>query len=272
MKTSKQRLVHLLFFIITLGILYPILFIISNSFKPLKEAYNTILNLIPQNFTLDNFTYLFKNLPLLEITWNTFFVATVITVVKLIIAFFAAYSFTYYRIKGKKTIYFLIISTLFIPFTASMIPNYLLIAQLNLIDTSWGVILPQLADAMGIFLLTQTMRGIPVSLLEVAEIDNISQWTIMRKIVFPLSRHAITSTGIWFFITSWNEFVWPVLILKSTERYTLPLAMQTYISSEGGTNFTVAMSISLITMIVPLLLYTLFQKYIIGTFISTGIK
>ncbi|MEM5125803.1 carbohydrate ABC transporter permease, partial [Enterococcus faecium] len=162
--------------------------------------------------------------------------------------------------------------TMFIPFTVAMIPNYLLIAKLNLIDTTWGVIIPQFADAMGIFLLTQTMREIPVSLLDVAALDNIKQTTVMSKIVFPLTRHAITSTGIWFFITSWNEYVWPVLILRTVDNYTLPLAMQTYISSEGGTNFTVAMAISLITMFVPLVLYAIFQKYIIGTFVSAGIK
>ena len=161
---------------------------------------------------------------------------------------------------------------MFIPFTVAMLPNYLLIAKLNLIDTTWGVIIPQFADAMGIFLLTQTMREIPVSLLDVAALDNIKQTTVMSKIVFPLTRHAITSTGIWFFITSWNEYVWPVLILRTVDNYTLPLAMQTYISSEGGTNFTVAMAISLITMFVPLVLYAIFQKYIIGTFVSAGIK
>lgn len=268
----KRLLPHLLFIVILIIIIYPLLFIIANSFKPLKEAYQTITSLIPQPFTLENFRYLFDNLPILKITGNTFFIASIITVVKLIVAFFAAYSFTYCRIKGKKIWYLVIIGTMFIPFTVSMIPNYLLIAKLNLINTTWGVILPQFADAMGIFLLTQTMREIPASLLDVAALDNIKQPAIMGKIVFPLTRHAITSTGIWFFITSWNEYVWPVLILRTVENYTLPLAMQTYISSEGGTNFTVAMSISLITMFVPLVLYAIFQKYIIGTFVSAGIK
>ena len=132
--------------------------------------------------------------------------------------------------------------------------------------------IPQFADAMGVFLLTQTMRGIPVPLLEAAELDNIKQSIVMKDIVFPLIKHSITSTGIWFFITSWNEFVWPVLILKSVDKYTLPLAMQMFISAEGGTNFTTAMAISLMTMAVPLLLYIIFQKYIISTFISSGIK
>ncbi|MGO3751070.1 ABC transporter permease subunit, partial [Vagococcus salmoninarum] len=115
-------------------------------------------------------------------------------------------------------------------------------------------------------------RSIPKTLIEAAKLDNIKDGKIMTGIVFPLSRHAISSTGIWFFITTWNEYVWPVLILKKTENYTLPLALQNYISAEGGTNFTVAMSVSVVTMIVPLTLYLIFQKYIIGTFVSAGIK
>lgn len=272
MKIKKQTLYHILFILTILIILYPIFFIIANAFKPLKEAYHTVLSLIPQPFTVENFTYLFENIPIVKITLNTFIIATTVTLVKLTLSFFASYAFVYYKIKGQRWLYLLIISTMFIPFTVTMIPNYIIMSKFGLIDNIVGVILPQFADAMGVFLLTQTMRGIPIPLIEAATLDNIKQPLIMRKIVFPLIKHSVTSTGIWFFITSWNEFIWPVLILKSIDNYTLPLAMQMYISSEGGTNFTTAMAISLITMAVPLGLYAIFQKYIISTFISSGIK
>ncbi|WP_159583660.1 carbohydrate ABC transporter permease [Streptococcus halichoeri] len=272
MKTKSKFVYHLFMLGICLVVLYPISFIVANAFKPLKVAYHTVLSLIPNPFTLENFQKLFDSLPLISITWNTFFIATAITLLKLVLAFFAAYAFVYFKVKGQRLLYILMISTLFIPFTVTMIPNYLMISKLGLLDTSWGVILPQIADAMGIFLLTQTMRGIPRSLIEAAHLDHISQKKIMLGIVFPLIKHSLTSTGIWFFITSWNEFVWPVLILKSVKQFTLPLAMQMYISSEGGTNFTMAMAISLMSMLVPLLLYICFQKYIISTFISSGIK
>lgn len=272
MKTKHAWIYHVLFILVIVVILYPILFIVGNSFKPLKEAYHTILSIIPHNFTTENFTYLFETLPIVKITGNTFLIATIVTLVKLTVSFFASYGFVYYKIKGQRWLYMLIISTMFIPFTVTMIPNYLVVSKFNLIDSTWGVMIPQFADAMGVFLLTQTMRGIPVPLLEAAELDNIKQSIVMKDIVFPLIKHSITSTGIWFFITSWNEFVWPVLILKSVDKYTLPLAMQMFISAEGGTNFTTAMAISLMTMAVPLLLYIIFQKYIISTFISSGIK
>ena len=102
--------------------------------------------------------------------------------------------------------------------------------------------------------------------------DHVGNLKIMTDIVIPLVRPAMISTGIIFFINSWNEYVWPVLILKSKENYTLSLALQMYISSEGGTEFTVAMAVSVITMLVPLVLYIIFQRYIINTFAMSGIK
>ena len=153
-----------------------------------------------------------------------------------------------------------------------MIPNYLLISKIGLRDRIWGVALPQLADVLGIFLLRQAMRGIPLALIEAARMENIRHMKIMRGIVIPLVRPSIISTGIIFFINSWNEYVWPVLILKSKENYTLSLALQMYISAEGGTEFTIAMAVSVLTMLIPLVLYIIFQRYIINTFAASGLK
>lgn len=253
-------------------LLFPIIFGLGMSFKPLKEAYQNTLNFLPLPFTFENYTMLFESIDVGRITWNTFVVATVITLFKVVTSFLAAYAFVFLQFRGKNILFFLLIGTMFIPFATTMIPNYLFISNIGLADNILGVILPQLADAVGIFLIRQSMRTIPQSLIEAAKLDNTSQWHIMRDIVLPLTRPAITSTGIWFFILAWNEYVWPILILKSVENYTLPLALQMFVSSEGGTNFTVAMAVSMITLLIPLVLYLIFQRYIIGTFASTGIK
>ncbi|MFM1653540.1 carbohydrate ABC transporter permease [Brevibacillus sp. B_LB10_24] len=263
---------HIVFIITICILLFPIIFAIGSSFKSLQEAYNNVVNIIPIQPTLENYQTFFKSLPAFKIAANTFIIASVVTIFKLLTSFLAAYAFVFFQFKGKNLLYFLLISTIFIPFTVTMIPNYLAISKIGLTDSIWGVILPQLADAMGIFLIRQSMKTIPLSLIEVARLDDLGHARIMKDIVLPLVRPAVTSTGIWFFISSWNEYVWPVLILKTTENYTLPLALQMYISSEGGTNFTVAMAVSVMTMIIPLTLYLLFQRYIIGTFASSGIK
>lgn len=269
---DSQILWHILLVLIVVIMLFPIVFAISNSFKTNSEAMNTVMSLIPKNPTIENYIHVFEKLPFVQITLNTFVIAAVVTSLKTVTSLLAAYAFVYFDFKGKGIIYFIMLSTMFIPFTVTMIPNYLLISKLGLADSIVGVMLPQFADVLGIFMLRQAMRGINKSLIEVAKLDNIGNFKIMRDIVLPLVRPSIISTGIIFFINSWNEYVWPVLILKSKENYTLSLALQMYISAEGGTNFSVAMAVSVMTMIIPLTLYLIFQRYIINTFAMSGIK
>lgn len=273
MKTKDRQIGwHLFLVVVVFLLLMPIVFAISNSFKTMQEAFNTVFQVIPLHPTLENYRHVFDKLPFVKITLNTFLLASTVTIFKTITGLLAAYAFVYFRFKGKGFLYFIMLSTLFIPFTVTMIPNYLLISKIGLRDRIWGVALPQLADVLGIFLLRQAMRGIPLALIEAARMENIRHMKIMRDIVIPLVRPSIISTGIIFFINSWNEYVWPVLILKSKENYTLSLALQMYISAEGGTEFTIAMAVSVLTMLIPLVLYIIFQRYIINTFAASGLK
>ena len=273
MKTKDRQIGwHLFLVVVVFLLLMPIVFAISNSFKTMQEAFNTVFQVIPLHPTLENYRHVFDQLPFVKITLNTFLIASTVTIFKTITGLLAAYAFVYFRFKGKGFLYFIMLSTLFIPFTVTMIPNYLLISKIGLRDRIWGVALPQLADVLGIFLLRQAMRGIPLALIEAARMENIRHMKIMRDIVIPLVRPSIISTGIIFFINSWNEYVWPVLILKSKENYTLSLALQMYISAEGGTEFTIAMAVSVLTMLIPLVLYIIFQRYIVNTFAASGLK
>lgn len=271
-KMTSEYKWHILLILFVIVSLFPIVFAISSSFKELNEAYSNVFGIIPKNPTINNYKEVILRLPFYKITENTFFIATTVTVFKVITSVLAAYSFVYFDFKYKNILYFILISTIFIPFTVTMIPNYLTVSKLGFNDKLLGVILPQLSDATGIFLIRQSMKTIPKALIEVAELENVGHFKRMRDIVIPLVKPAIISTGIMFFINSWNEYVWPVLILKSKENFTLPLALQLFISSEGGTDFTIAMAVSVITMIIPLILYIIFQKYIINTFTSSGIK
>lgn len=277
MRTNKEWtlgsiLWTLLFIFIVIIWFFPILFALGTSLRPLSDVYNNVLNFFPLRPIFDNYQHLIERLPLLRIVMNTFTIATSVTVLKLVISFLAAYAFVYFDFKGKNTSYFVLIATIFIPFTVTMIPNYLFISSLGFNDNIFAVVFPLVADATGILLMNQAMRNIPYSLIEVAKLDNIGDGRIMKDIIIPLIRPQLTSTGIWFFINSWNEFVWPSLFLRSEENFTLPIALQLFISSEGGTDFAVAMAISVLTMSIPLALYLVFQKHIIGTFTSSGIK
>lgn len=252
--------------------IFPIVFALGTSFRRMEDVFSNVLNFIPFRPTFVNYINLSGRLPLLRVIWNTFAVAVTVTLLKLLTSFLAAYAFVYFRIAAKKALYFVFIACVFVPFTVTMVPNYLLIADMGLGDSIVGVMLPQLADASGILLMYQAMRNIPFSLVESAQLDGVGDRRIMMDLALPLIRAQVTATGIWFFVNTWNEFVWPSLILRNVENFTLPLALQMFISAEGGTDFAMAMAVSIITMSIPLILYIAFQRYIIGTFASAGIK
>ncbi len=262
---------HLLFAIIVLMLVYPLVFALSTSFKPMSEAFSSA-SLIPKDPTFSAYERVFTTIRFGAILSNTFIIASLVTLFKLVTALFAAYAFVFFRFRGKTLLYFLLISTIFIPFTVTMIPNYITLSKIGLIDSIYGVALPQLADATGIFLLRQYMKGVPSSLMEVAALENASHLSRLRTIVVPIIRPAILSIGIIFFINSWNEYVWPAIIIKSEANYTLSLALQMFVSSEGGTDVPVTMAVATLTMLLPLGLYAICQKFIIGTFAQSGIK
>ena len=262
---------HLLFAILVLMLVYPLVIALSTSFKPMSEAFSSA-SLIPKSPTFSAYERVFTTIRFGVILSNTFIIASLVTLFKLVTALFAAYAFVFFRFRGKTLLYFLLISTIFIPFTVTMIPNYITLSKIGLIDSIYGVALPQLADATGIFLLRQYMKGVPSSLMEVAALENASHLSRLRTIVVPIIRPAILSIGIIFFINSWNEYVWPAIIIKSEANYTLSLALQMFVSSEGGTDVPVTMAVATLTMLLPLGLYAICQKFIIGTFAQSGIK
>lgn len=260
---------HILLIALVLISVLPIVFTTLGAFQTMSALTNgTWLG----GFTLDNFKQISASMPIAQITLNTLVVALFCTLFKIVTSTLAAYAFAYFRFPGKNVLYVLLISTIFIPFTVTMIPNYLTISKLGLLDTTVGVILPQLADATGIFLIRQSMRSIPKSLIEIAHLDGIKELRIMTDIVLPVCRPAVVATGIIFFINSWNEYVWPTLILRSKANFTLSLAMQMFTDSEGGTEFTIIFAMAVVAMILPVVLYLIFQRQIISTFASSGIK
>lgn len=271
MKTKELKW-HILFFIIIILQIFPLAYMISISLKDMEQIFSEPLKLLPSFLTFENYKYILKNIPIFKYIWNTFFISLTITIGKIVTSILAAYVLTFKHFYGKKILVALMMITMFIPFTVTMIPNYLTISKLGLLNSSFGVILPQLADAMGIFLMVQNMRGIPKSLLEVASIDNISEGKVIRHLIIPMIKNSIVAMGILFFINSWNEYFWPLLILSDKENYTLSLALQMFISAEGGNNWGVTMAVATMTVIFPIILYILCQKMIMTSFVKSGIK
>ena len=263
---------HLLLLIAVFLMLWPIVFMLSTSLKDLNQVFESSLNPLPFPPTFDNYTNVLENFPLLTYIWNTFYIAIIVTLSKALTSVLAAFGFVYYDFKYKETIFNGMLLTFFIPITVLIMPNYLLMAKLGLLDTPYGVMLPSLVDGMGVFLMRQTMRGIPKPLLEAAILDGATPWQILRKVVLPLIKPSVLAISILFFINSWNEYFWPLLILQDKSNLTLPLALQMFISAEGGSEWGVAMAVATLTSLPPLVLYGFCQKFIINTFMQAGVK
>lgn len=277
MKTKLQGwreeiLWHGLLLIAVFLMLWPIVFMLSTSLKDLNQVFESTLNPLPWPPTLSNYLNVLEGFPLLTYIWNTFFIAAVVTASKALTSVLAAFAFVYYDFKYKETIFNGMLLTFFIPITVLVMPNYLLMAKLGLLDTPYGVMLPGLADGMGIFLMRQTMRSIPKPLLEAAILDGAKPWQVLTKIVAPLIKPSVLAIAILFFINSWNEYFWPLLILQDKANLTLPLALQMFISAEGGSEWGVAMAVATLTSLPPLALYIFCQKFIINTFMQAGVK
>ena len=247
-------------------------YMVSTSFKTMSEIFQSGLNLIPDNPTVDNYIKVFTSLPIGSYLYNSTVIALIAMTAKIITSVLAAYSLVFMEFKGKNALFYFFSMTMFIPFTVIIMPNYLTINKMHLLSTLVGVALPQMADAMGIIRIRQAMRQIPRSLVEAARLDKVSHFTTMTRIVIPLVKPSISAMSILFFINSWNEYFWPLLILKSNKMSTITLALQQFTSGESGSAWGPSMALATVATIIPLILYLIFQRYIIGTFMSSGVK
>lgn len=263
---------HILLLFAVLIQLWPLLFMLSTSFKTMDQIFQSTLNPIPTTPVLDNYLYVLKNLPLVQYILNTFVIASGIAFAKIVTSILAGFAFVYYDFSHKEKFFNLLLLTFFIPITVIMMPNYILVSKLGLLNTSWGVMLPQLADGMGIFLMRQSIRNIPKPLLEAGRLENASSWVILTRIILPLIKPSVIAMGIVFFINSWNDYFWPLLVLHDKPTYTLPLALQMFISAEGGSEWGIAMAVTMLTSLPPLLLYLTCQRFIMNTFMQSGVK
>ena len=263
---------HLLLIVALVIELWPLFFMLSTSLKTMDQIFQSTLSLIPAKPVLSNYLYVINNVSLGRYIGNTLLIACGITVAKTVTSLLAGFAFVYYDFPGKEKLFNALLLTFFIPITVIMMPNYLFMSKLHLLNTPWGVMLPQLADGMGIFLMRQSIRSIPKPLLEAGRLDQAGPFVILRRIILPLIKPSVIAMAIVFFINSWNDYFWPLLILHDKPTYTLPLALQMFISAEGGSEWGIAMAVAMLTALPPLLLYLACQRFIINTFMQSGVK
>jgi alpha-1,4-digalacturonate transport system permease protein len=219
----------------------------------------------------ENYTEVFSKFSFATYLWNTVFITVVATLITLLINAMAAFALSKYRFKGRATVFLLIVSTLLIPPTIILVPNFLVVSELGLLNSLWGVIWPAVATPTGVFLLRQYMLTIPDELIDAARMDHASEWRIFWRIILPLSAPALAVLAIFSVMWRWNDFLWPLIVLSKAEKFTLQLALNAF-QGELTTQWHYLLAMTVITLLPVTVAFAFLQRHITAGIASAGIK
>ena len=243
---------------------FPLLWMISASLMPAGEAMTLPARLLPSRPTLEHYQVLFERLNLGRTLANTLLVASMVTGVSLLCNSMAGYAFAKLRFPGRSRLFALLLATLIVPPQVTVLPLFLEIRALGLVNSRGGILVAGIATVFGIFLVRQFAQGIPDELIDAARLDGASEWKIYWSVVLPLLRPILVTLGVFTFLTSWNDFMWPLIVLTDESKYTLPVALAN-LSGEHVQDTELMMAGAVVTVLPGLLLFLALQKqYIEG--------
>lgn len=266
MKKENKLLKVLLYVILityALFTLFPFLWAVSASFKSYKEITGGGLNIIPKQFTLQAFKVLFlTDENFLRWVFNSFYLCSLVTVANVFFNSMAGYSLARIEFKGKNVIFYIILATIMVPGQILLIPNYLIVKQLGLLNSYSALIFPSAVNASYIFMMRQFYVNFPRVVEEAAEIDGLGRMGVFFKIAMPLAKPAIATMAVFSFLGMWNSFLGPKLYLSDPAKYTLTVGIQTMMSRYSGiTQWDQVMAASVISLLPILIIYIVLNKY-----------
>ena len=253
--------------------LVPFVWAILSSFKNNAEIQRVPPTFFPQVWALDNYVRFFTdpNIRLFRFFLNSLSVAGGNVVFILFTSSLLGYIFAKYSFWGRQVIFTIILAQMMIPFVVIMIPNYMILVRMDLVDNLWGLIIPSMISAFGIFMMRQFIQGIPVELIDAARIDGASEFGIYARVIVPQLGPALSTLGIMVFMGNWNDYMWPLIVISSVEKRTLPLLL-TWFNTYKHINYAQTMAGSILLTIPTLIVYVLFQKWIVRGVVLSGVK
>ena len=267
MKTNKSHfiantLTYGILTIAAIALVFPFLWMVSGAFKNALEVVKMPPQLLPSKFSFENFIEIKKYFPIERFFLNSVLVSTITTMLQLLFCSMAAFVFAKFKFRGREALFMLYLITLMIPRQVTLVPLFIVFSKLRLTDTFLGLILPDVFSAFGTFLLRQHMLTIPDSFLEAAYMDGASHLKVFTRIMLPLSKPALATLGIFAFMYSWNNYLWPLIIINSKELMTLPLGLSK-LTGRWATEWNILMAGNVISFIPILIVYIFAQKYFI---------
>lgn len=272
---SKQGLTSTMAFILmtlaSIATMFPLFWLFSSSLKDISEIFVNPPIWIPSTLHWENFTELFVNRKFGIITWNSFLLSSTSTLIALLFCGLGGFAFAKYQFKGKQILFVFVLASLMIPHEATMVPLFSIYKNLHLIDNIWGVILPDLANAFGIFFMRQYCTSLPDEMLEAARIDGCSEFKLFGRIVLPNLKSGFAGLGIILFVKQWNNFLWPSVILRSQENMTLSVALKA-LEDSNNTPYHLIMAGSVVSVLPLLIIVLIFQKQLIAGMVEGAVK
>jgi len=274
--TSSERQIkwghiglHLLLIVGSLVMLLPFFWMLSTSFKQSSELFTYPPTWIPENIEFANYTDALTSMPFDRFYFNSFFVATTVTIIQILTSSLAAFAFARLKFKGRDTIFVLYIAALMIPFPVLLVPNFIIVNRLDWLDTYWALIIPPAFSAFSTFLLRQHFKTLPMDLDEAARIDGATSFRIWWSVILPMSKTAIAAISILIFLGSWNDFLWPLVVTNSDEMQTVPVGLNSF-QGQYGVRWNLLMAAAVVAMVPVITVYAFAQKWFIKGITMSG--
>ncbi len=274
--SKKRRLgkffVYLILILIAAAMLLPFLWMLSASIKTDREVFQmNPFVWIPETPRWQNYVYIWTKIPFATFVKNTVFLTIVVTILQLLTSSFAAYSFAKLNFKHKNLLFMAYIATIAMPWQVYMVPQFIMMRSFGLNDKLLAMICLQAFSAFGVFLMRQFYMGIPDSLCEAARIDGMSEYGIYAKIMLPLSKPAISTLTIFTFVNTWNDYLGPLIYLKTESKKTIQLGLKMFIG-QYSSEYGLIMAGSVLSLIPVLIVFLCLQKYFVEGVANTGVK
>ena len=253
--------------------LLPFFYIMVSSLKTPAELRQTPPDFFSKTPSLNYYTTIFndKEIPLTRNVLNSVFVAVSRVIITLFTSSYAGYIFAKYHFKGKDLAFGVILIQIMIPFQVVMIPNYLIVVKFHLIDSLWALIVPSMVDAFGIFMMKQFIEALPAELMDAARIDGASEFGIYSRIVLPQMGPPLASLGIFTFMGTWNDYLWPLIVLTSPEKRTIPLLV-VWFQTQHSANQGLVLAASILTLLPIFIVYIFLQRWIVDQATQSAFK
>ncbi len=255
--------------ILALMTLFPLLWMVSIAFKPAAESFSS--SLIPEAPTLDNFIYVLTGVPFIRYMLNSFLVSATVTMVALFFHTMAGYALARLRFPGREIIFLAIFSTFLVSLPVVIVPLFIIVKAMGMINSYAGLIIPAIFNAFGIFLLRQYYLSLPREIEEAAVIDGAGYWRIYWSVILPLSRPIMSALAILFFLANWNSFLWPLTITSNANLWMVQVGIANF-KSQYSASWNYMMAASTIVAIPTLVLFVIFQRQIMDSLKTSGLK